>query len=287
MAFTVDLDAYFARTGYSGSRLPTPDTLRAIVLCHVQAIPFENLNPLVGWPVDLDLPALERKLVHERRGGYCYELNLLLAHVLTVLGFSVAGMSARVLWNLPDDVASPRTHMLLRVELDGRQFVVDAGFGSMTLTAPLELSSEDSQSTPHEQFRLRRAGEDFSLEVQLRGTWKPIYRFDLREQLLPDYEVSNWYMSTHPRSSLVNEFVVGLPAVGCRHTLRNNVLTTRDLGGVAVRRVLPTALALRVVLGTVFRIELPNSRDVDIALERVVARASDTRDTRDTNENQP
>src|SRR5687767_6520538 len=101
MTSSVDIDAYFERIGYVGSRSVSADTLAAIHLQHPIAIPFENLNPLLRRPVRLDAPSLEHKLVRDRRGGYCFEQNLLLSHVLRGLGFQVKGLAARVLWNTP------------------------------------------------------------------------------------------------------------------------------------------------------------------------------------------
>src|SRR5436190_24033061 len=107
---TIDLDGYFHRVGYAGSRMPTLDTLRDLQLRHTEAIPFENLNPLLGWPVRLDAAALEQKMVRDGRGGYCYEHNLLFRHVLEALGFRAVGLAARILWNVPDGMVRPKTH---------------------------------------------------------------------------------------------------------------------------------------------------------------------------------
>ena len=82
MSYTPDLPAYFARIGLHGERQPTLDLLRAIVHAHVSSIPFENLDVLLGRGISLDPTAVERKLVHDRRGGYCFEQNSLLLHVL-------------------------------------------------------------------------------------------------------------------------------------------------------------------------------------------------------------
>lgn len=71
----IDLDAYFARIGYRGPREPTRATLNAIVFAHVGTIPFENLDVLLGRPIELEPEALMDKLVHARRGGYCFEQN--------------------------------------------------------------------------------------------------------------------------------------------------------------------------------------------------------------------
>lgn len=95
---------------------------------HAEAIPFENLNPLLRWPVRLDAPSLQRKMVRAGRGGYCFEQNLLLSHALTALGFRVTGLAARMLWNVPEGVVTPRGHMLLCVDIDEQPYIVDVGF---------------------------------------------------------------------------------------------------------------------------------------------------------------
>jgi len=112
----VGLDAYFARIGYLGGRTPTLETLETIIARHTEAIPFENLNPLLRWPVRLDPASLDEKMVREGRGGYCFEQNLLLKYVLNALGYRVTGLAARVLWNAPEGAITPRGDMLLRVD---------------------------------------------------------------------------------------------------------------------------------------------------------------------------
>jgi N-hydroxyarylamine O-acetyltransferase len=108
----VGLDAYFARIGYLGGRTPTLERLETIIARHTEAIPFENLNPLLRWPVPLDPASLEEKMVRGGRGGYCFEPNLLLKNVLNALGYRVTGLAARVLWNAPEGAITSRGHML-------------------------------------------------------------------------------------------------------------------------------------------------------------------------------
>ncbi len=136
-----NLDGYFKRIGYAGSTDVTLETLRSIHLQHAQSIPFENLNPFLRIPVVLDIDSLYQKLVLDRRGGYCFEHNLLLAEVLKTLGYRVKGLGARVLWNIPEGVVTARGHMLLLVEIDHDHFIADVGFGGMTLTSPLAVET--------------------------------------------------------------------------------------------------------------------------------------------------
>lgn len=272
-AIDIDIDAYFRRIGYAGERTPTLHTLRTLVVRHTEAIPFENLNPLLKWSVRLDATSLEQKLVRDGRGGYCFEQNLLLRHVLEGLGFPVVGLAARVLWNTPEGAIPPRTHMLLRVEVGGEPYVADVGFGGQTLTGPLRLEPDTEQATPHEPFRLLQAGEEFVMQSNIRGTWKPLYRFDLQEQHLADYEVGNCHVSTHPDSLFVTGLMAGRAAPGRRYALWNNELAVHDLNGGTEHRVLTSAAELRETLEGSFRLTLPAGPGLDAALERLTARS--------------
>ena len=107
---SLDLDAYFARIGYDGPREPTLSVLGAIHARHPATIPFENLDPLLGPGVSLDLAAIQSKLVGARRGGYCFEHNALLQAVLEALGFKVTSLVARVVWMAPPGHPRPERH---------------------------------------------------------------------------------------------------------------------------------------------------------------------------------
>lgn len=266
----VDLEGYLQRIGYQGSREASLETLRGLVLHHVTSIPFENLNPLAGWPVRLDLPSLQEKLIRQGRGGYCFEQNSLLAHALRALGFQVGCLASRVLWNLPEGARPPRSHMLLRVDLEGGSYLADVGFGVMAPTSPLLLEPDLEQATPHEPFRLKRQEDGYVLQSQVTGDWKPLYRFTLEEQFPADYEVSNWYTSTHPESLFVRNLLAARADTGGRHTLINSQLTTYSLDGQRDQRVVGSVGELKEALQEVFRLSLPEAPELDQALQRVL-----------------
>jgi N-hydroxyarylamine O-acetyltransferase len=232
----IDLDAYFRRIGFAGEAAPDRATLGAIHRLHPQAIAFENLDPLLGVPVRLDAAALESKLVRSGRGGYCYEHNLMLMHVLKALGFVVRGLGARVLWGAVGNAITARAHMLLCVDLEGRRYIVDVGFGGTTPTAPLCLDSEGEQRTAHEPFRLARAGDEFVLQAAVGPSWQSLYRFDLQEQFQADYEIVNWYQCTNPNSYFTKNLMAARPVPGIRYALRNNEFSMHHLGGCCERR---------------------------------------------------
>lgn len=270
MAAKIDLNSYFQRIGYTGERTPTLDTLKSIHLKHPEAIAFENLNPFLGQPVRLDIESLQQKIVFEGRGGYCFEQNLLLSHILQALGFRVKGLAARVLWNVPEGVITARGHMLLLVEVNEEAFIADVGFGGLTLTTPLRLEVDIEQNTPHEPFRLIRAGEEFILQAKVREVWKPLYRFSLQEQFLPDYEVTSWYLSNHPNSHFVTGLIAARSTLDRRYALRNNELAVHYLSGSTERKALTSAAELKTVLERVFLLQLPDHPGLDTALHRLI-----------------
>src|SRR5512146_985107 len=185
----LDLDRYFARIGYTASPKPDLQTLRALTELHPAGIPFEAIDVLLGRPVELSAGAIQAKLVHGGRGGYCFEQNGLLARVLEALGFTVEGLIGRVLWMLPPDAPlMPLTHMALRVTIDGERWLADVGFGSCIAGAPLRFDAIGAeQPTRHETFRLTRRGAWTLLEAQLPDGWQPLYMLSPEPALDADY----------------------------------------------------------------------------------------------------
>jgi len=231
-----DLDAYCARIAYDGPREARLATLQRVVLGHARAIPFENLDVLLGRGVDLAPNAVADKLVRRRRGGYCFEHNTLLLAVLRRLGFHAIGLAARVTWGQPAGFVGPRTHMLLRVDLPEGPYLADVGFGGLTPTAPLALTAGIEQKTPHEPFRLEAAENGFALTAWRGGAWQSLYRFSLDEQVPADYEVANWFTATHPRSLFVNHLIAARADAGCHYTLFDGKFAIRRRDGTSERR---------------------------------------------------
>lgn len=268
-----DLEAYLRRVNFTGPLNATLETLGELVRHHTEAIAFENLNVLAGWPVRLDLPSLERKILRDGRGGYCFEQNLLLQAVLQHLGFQVTGLAARVVWNLSDDEApAPLTHMLLRVELGGRAYLADVGFGRQTPTAPLLLEADVQQPTPHEPFRLvRGTRNNLKLQSLVDGEWKSLYHFDERACVLPDYEVANWYVSTHPDSHFTYRLTAGRALPGRRYALLNDRFSVRHVDGRVESRIVASVPELKDVLTQEFGLSVPEDPALDAALARVLS----------------
>jgi N-hydroxyarylamine O-acetyltransferase len=267
MTYAVDLQAYLHRIHYQAPLQPDLATLRGLVAAHTASIPFENLDPLLGVPVVLEPERLERKLLHEQRGGYCFEQNGLLRQVLSAIGFEVTGLIARVLWGRDEEAITPQSHMLLRVELDDGSWLVDVGFGGQTLTGALKLEQDTVQASPHEPFRLIQSDGVWRMQSLVRDTWSTLYRFDLQPRYPVDYVVANHYSSTYPESHFLHSLVVARSVPGRRLNLRNRDFTVHHLDGDSVRRSLHTAAEIREVLEREFLLRLPAHPALDQRLD--------------------
>jgi N-hydroxyarylamine O-acetyltransferase len=257
-AASIDLDAYLGRIGYEGPREASLEVLRDLQRLHPKALPFENIDPFLHRPVRLDAASLERKMVRGRRGGYCFEHNLLFGHALRAMGFRVRGLAARVLWNRPEGTITPRGHMLSLVEFGAHTMICDVGFGVMTLTGPLELVAHESQKTPHEVYRLVPTTEGYRLESLLEGEWRPLYRFGMEEQFECDYEVTNYYLSTREGSHFRSGLMAARAWEGGRYTLSNTTLKIRHKDGLMEQRELGSVEEIAAVLDEVFLVTVPD-----------------------------
>lgn len=265
------LDAYFTRIHVRPEHVrPSPvtlDGLRGIVAAHNRSIPFENLDPLTGVPVaDLSADALADKLIHRRRGGYCYEHNGLLGYVLEELGYGVARLAGRVVWMHATGDLPAQTHQVLSVTIprpgngaDG-PYLVDVGFGGQTLTSPIRLQPGPTQQTRHEPYRLLDHAEGFELQAQVRGAWQSLYLLDDQPRPRIDLEVGSWYVSTHPKSGFVTGLSAALVTDDARWNLRGRNLSVHRAGGTEKTR-LDTAAEVIDLLGGTFGINVADLGD--------------------------
>jgi N-hydroxyarylamine O-acetyltransferase len=239
----LDLDAYLHRIHYDGSAESEPSaaTLAALHRAHLAAIPFENLNLMLGRGIRVDLESIQAKLVDQKRGGYCYEHGQLFGAALERLGFQVDRLLARV---GPDaEPARPRTHLTLRVRTaDGGTWLADVGFGSSP-PAPLALAPPDGGGqqdldgwiydiVPGETPRTWKLRELYA------GEWVTLYRYEDQPVYPADVVMSNHYTATYPESWFVQLPIVVRRDVGATRSLLGRIYTVTRPGHVKERRVL-------------------------------------------------
>ena len=269
---TLDLDGYFERIDYHGAVAPTFDVLQDLITAHTRTISFENLDPLLGVPIDdLSPEALTDKLVRRGRGGYCYEHNGLMGYVLEELGFGVRRFGARVVWTLAAGAPVPsQTHTLLVVTLPGGQqpYLVDVGFGGQTPTSPLRLETGSIQQTTLEPYRLQTRGDVLVLQAQIRGDWQSLYEFATRTAPPIDLKVGSWYVSTHPSSHFVTSLIASLVTADGRCNLSGRNLAIHR-GGATEKVRLDDASAVVDTLTDRFGINVADAGERKVLEARI------------------
>lgn len=278
----LDVAAYRTRIAHEGPLTPTIETLRALHPAHVATIPFENLDVVLGRSIPIDVESLQDKLLRRRRGGYCFEHNLLFAALLDRAGFAVTRLAGRV--RMGGDSVRPRTHMLLRVEIDGESWLADVGFGGEGLLEPLPLADGATANQGSWTYRLERrphdsappgAAESWVLRSLHRDGWFDLYSFTLEPQHQVDYVVHNHFISTHPDSPFVGRPVVQWYGAHVRKSLIGRCLTVRHGDGSRERRRFDTPV-LPDVLGDEFGIELTPEERIRLSAPMVADRTTAT-----------
>jgi N-hydroxyarylamine O-acetyltransferase len=227
MAF--DFAPYLQRIEYAGALSPTLETLRELQFAHVQRIPFENLDVLLGRPILLDHESIWNKLVVNCRGGYCFEQNRLFATVLENLGFQVTCLAGRV--QMGAQKIRPRTHMLLMIRVSGEDWLADVGFGGESLFYPLRFKVDEVQSQFGWQYRIASERDCYTLQSMRPEGWFDLYRFTLEPRHPIDYEVANHYTSTYSQSRFIQNLIVARPSPAERVSLWNRTLLIQTPSG--------------------------------------------------------
>jgi N-hydroxyarylamine O-acetyltransferase len=224
MQATLDVDAYLARIGYSGPRGPTIATLRALHTTHARAVPFENLDIHLGRHIVLDQSRIVAKIVNERRGGFCYEVNGGFAALIEALGFPVTLLSAGV--TRDDGSFGPEfDHLLLRVDLD-EPWLADVS----TFIEPIRLAA-GVQHDSRNRFRLDEAGQHIVLNQQnAEGAWSSRFRFTLESHQFSDFAEMCDFHQTSPESHFTRSRICSLPTADGRVSLTDGRLIVSHEG---------------------------------------------------------
>jgi N-hydroxyarylamine O-acetyltransferase len=233
------IDAYLERIGYRGSREPSAETLRELHLRHLLSVPFENLD--IHWkrPIVVDADRFVHKILAERRGGFCYELNGAFALLLTALGYDVKMLSARVI-SADGTYGPPFDHMTLLVN---DEWIADVGFGDSSLV-PLPLDG-----APEGEYRIA----DGRYQVLRDGEWQTDYLFDLEPHELHEFGPMCDFQQFSPESSFTKKRVCTLARPDGRVTLtadrlivtKNGVREENAVGAEDWDRVLYDTFGIR------------------------------------------
>jgi len=202
---------------------------------------------------------VDKKILAEGRGGYCFEQNTLMMRALGALGFTVLPISSRVRIDRPTSAwACPRTHVLNLVTIEGVRWLVDVGVGGLSASSAIRLDTSEEQSTPHEPRRVVREGDTYLIQAKQDKDWKLVCDFTLEAMAAVDREIANWFTCTHPDSHFKNRLVVSLMLPNGRVNLLNHELSFRNCQGeITSRLTISTPEQLLQILREHFNLKLP------------------------------
>ncbi|XP_074864886.1 arylamine N-acetyltransferase, pineal gland isozyme NAT-10-like [Carettochelys insculpta] len=225
----MSIEEYLDRIGYQDSHEKHDlETLTAIFQHHIRAIPFENLSIHCRETITLDLDQIYNKIVRKKRGGWCMEHNQLLWWVLKTLGYDTTILGAYI-YSLPQNTyASHMTHLLLKVEIDNKAYILDGGFGaSYQIWQPMELISGKDQPQRPGIFRFTEDNGIWYFEKIRRKQYIPnqsyansdllersecrkIYLFNLEPRTMEDFQFPCTYLQTSPDSLFTKKSICSL-----------------------------------------------------------------------------
>eukprot|EP00347_Sterkiella_histriomuscorum_P021139 403335108 len=210
---------------------PSVETLHMVVNRHVLAVPYQNFHFhfKLRQPLSFDFHDLVQRMVVERKGGLCCEQSVLMYQILTQIGFKVNILLAQVLAFKPYIFSQDKdfTHSMNLVEVDGVNYIVDVGFGHLSLRYPLkiDLNCEEQiqyqQTISYENYSITRNNDHYLLSFMLNdyynGSQYPfqLYAFRNPIQSLSVSEVFEQYMKllfTKKHTTVSNKIIfVGQP----------------------------------------------------------------------------
>jgi N-hydroxyarylamine O-acetyltransferase len=254
----MDIESYLRRIGHTQSVQPDVETLSRLQLAHLQSIPFENLDIGLKRPIKIDEESIWDKLINQKRGGFCYELNGLFAWLLKQIGYDVTYLNARDYHSEDDTFGIDFDHLtlLVRVPNESARWLLDVGWGD-TFTQPLILDDLEWQPQGLRAYRLEPFRDGYQLWQ--RGYGDKVerqYYFDLTAHQFPaEYEATCLYHQTSPHSIFTRKHIISRLTENGRVTLDNDRLIITTNGQRAETGVANDE-EYRARLKEYFRIEL-------------------------------
>ena len=224
--YTFPKEEYLAHIKHSETVNTTIESLASIQNAQLMTIPFENFDICLNKKISLEPESIIAKLLRNKRGGYCFELNALLLMALRSFGFSARTLLARVhLSGKPGG----RSHQITLVEMNGEQWLVDAGFGALTPARPIPLIYKQPITSNQQTYQLiEDALFGYMLQSRHEDNWSNLYSFDLGHVCAGDIEFGNHFTSTHDSSRFVHSRVASLKLENGLITLLNYTLKKRQ-----------------------------------------------------------
>lgn len=228
----MNVEAYLNRINYTGYLIPDLEVLKNLQKNHLLHVPFENLDIHYGKTINLDVGKFYHKIVEEKRGGFCYELNGLFNTLLNALGYNSSIISARVYDVKRENFGKEFDHMAMIIELNQAEYLVDAGFGEFAFH-PLPLETGTVQTDPRGDFIIEEFKNDYLMVSRTDGeTRTPQYIFTRQKRELNEFREMCHYHQTSPDSHFTQKRLISKPTETGRITITGNTLKIIEGGKV-------------------------------------------------------
>ncbi len=219
----MDTKQYLDRINYSGNLEPSLEVLGELQKNHLLNVPFENLDIHYGTPIELNIDSIYKKIIVNRRGGFCYELNGLFYELLIALGFDARRVSARV-FKQKHDYGAEYDHLAIIVNFDEKEFLSDVGFGELTF-GPLEIKLNKLQKDKRGDFLIdMHDNEYFRVNKMENGVVVPEYIFKNMEREFEEFQGMCHYHQTNPKSHFTQKRLISIPTQNGRITITDDIL---------------------------------------------------------------
>ena len=247
---------YFEQIGLTMPVSASVDDLARLQLAHLSRFPFQSLSTVLHYPISMELDDIDRKMVTEELGGYCFEHHILTMDILKHIGFEVRPLTGYIIHDNQPQLIKARTHMLLLVTIDQQPYLFDVGYGGLVPTAPLKLVIDVVQDTPHGQYKITAFGDTLIMQTLIKNQWQMLYGFDLQLRNHADLEMANWFVSTYPQSPFRKMLMASrIEPNGIRHNLMNLRYRRYEISQPTVTTNFDNVDALLNMLKSVFHID--------------------------------
>jgi len=207
------------------------NTLFELQKAHIKNVPFENLDIHYNKEIKLDVDTIYRKIVHNKRGGFCYELNGLFYSLLKTIGFNVKMISAKV--HKKNDIYGKEfDHLATIARVNNQDYLVDVGFGKFAFE-PLVMKMNVLLTDDFGKFQFNKFDENyFKINELVDGKLIPQYIFKTIPRKLSNFEAMCTFHQTSSESHFTAKKVITIFTGKERVTLNDNLLKITTNGKV-------------------------------------------------------
>lgn len=219
----INIEKYLNRIDFHNTIVIDEDSLFRLQKQHLLNIPFENLDIHYGKNISLSIKDIYKKIIIQKRGGFCYELNGIFHQLLKQLGFSAKLISARV--HTDKGNYSPEyDHLAIIVKLGSKEFLVDVGFGKFSLE-PLLLNAKQIIKDDYGLFQFDKYDTDYYRINEIKNNELiPQYIFKIKEREFNEFDKRCKFHQTSNNSHFTKKKLISIATANGRITLNNSQL---------------------------------------------------------------